>query len=76
MDNQTQDTPLTTTTTEKGKKKKKKKIRDRVRILEAATAKAWSHMNLQIQKLMFSGCEFASPSAELNRVCNTSPLKL
>lgn len=53
-----------------------KMIRDKVRILEAATAKAWSHVYLQIQKFMFSGGEFTSPSAELNRVCNTSPLKL
>lgn len=53
----------------------KKIIRDKVRILEAETAKAWSHVYLQIHKFIFSGVEFASPSAELNKVCKTSPLK-
>lgn len=52
------------------------RISARLRILEAATANAWSETNLQIQNLMFSGAEFASPSAVLNRVCNTSPPKL
>jgi hypothetical protein len=50
-------------------------IIDKVRIFEAAMAKARSKMNLHIQNLIFSGGQLASPSAELNKVCNTSPLK-
>lgn len=53
-----------------------KKTSQRGRILEAAIAKAWSETNLQIQNLILSGGLFASPSAEWNNVCNTSPLKL
>ena len=55
------------------KKTKSSKLK---RIFEAAVANAWSEMYLQTQNLMFSSEQFASPSAELNRVCNTSPPKL
>jgi len=47
-----------------------------LRIFEATTAKAWSETNLQIQNLVLSRGQFASPSAVRNNVCNTSPLKL
>lgn len=47
-----------------------------IRIFEEATANASSEMNLHSQNCMFSGEEFASPSAEWNRACITSPPKL
>ena len=56
-------------------KQMNKMIRDKGRILDAETAKTWSHVYLQIHEFTFSGVEFASPSAELNKVCKTSPLK-
>lgn len=46
------------------------------RILDEATAKASSETNLHTQYSMFSGEEFESPSAVLNRACITSPPKL
>lgn len=45
------------------------------RIFEAPMAKASSKMNLHTHILRFSGGQLASPSVELNKVCNTSPLK-
>jgi hypothetical protein len=50
-------------------------IIDKLRIFEAAMAKARSKMNLHNQNVMLSGGQLASLSAELNKVCNTSPLK-
>lgn len=46
------------------------------RILEEATARASSEINLHSQNCISSGEQFASPSAELNRDCITSPPKL
>lgn len=47
-----------------------------IRIFEEATANISSEINLHSQICMFSGEEFAIPSAEWNRACSTSPPKL
>lgn len=45
------------------------------RISEEIIAKTSSQINLRTQNCLFSGEQLASPSAELNRACITSPPK-